>query len=52
MIEGVAGAEYLAVDRTPSHSFEGDRSYEFARCAGHYHVYLSTCLCKQTRQPH
>jgi len=52
VVKSVPGAEDLGVDRSASHCFERDGTDELASTASHHDVYFSTCLCKQTRQPH
>jgi len=52
VIERVARTKDLGVHRPTSNCLERDRSNELARAASHYHIDFSSCLRKQTRQPH
>ena len=52
VIERVARAEDLGVNRSPGDCLERDRADELERRAGHHDIDFSACLCKQTRQPH
>ena len=52
MIQRVARTEDLSMDWPARNSFERDWSNELARTASHHDVDFSSCLRKQTRQPH
>ena len=52
VIQGMAGSEDLAMNRSSGNGFEGDSPDELARRASHHDIHLGAGLCKQTRQPH
>jgi hypothetical protein len=52
VIQRVARTEDLSMDRPSRDRLESDRSNELSRAASHHDIDFSTCLRKQTRQPH